>query len=74
MIGADRHGPQRGRYRADFPPGTVVFLIGRRINSWRSVRSWLPIFLTMLQELFRQPYRQPELRLLGARTWVDGVS
>ena len=34
-------GVQEGRYRAEFPEGTVVFMIGMRVNRpWR-VRAWL---------------------------------
>lgn len=69
MSGANGHGPRDGRYRADFPPGTVVFLIGMRINSFRNVRSWLPVFMAM-PKMLRELFRQPELGLLGARTWT----
>ncbi len=69
MTAVNVTGPWRGRYRADFPPGTVVFLIGMRINSWRSVRSWLPVFVAM-PKMLQQLFRQPELGLLGARTWI----
>ena len=43
------------RFRADFPEGTVVSLIGMRVNRWRSVRAWFPVFTAMprmLKELF----------------------
>lgn len=73
MIVEDAPGRQgaipRGRYRADFPSGTVVFLIGMRINSFRSVRSWFPVFLAM-PKMLRELFRQPDLGLLGARTWM----
>jgi hypothetical protein len=39
-----------------FPAGTVVFLVGMRINAFWRVWSWLPVFLAMprmLAELFR---------------------
>ena len=38
---------QSRRFRADFPEGTVVFLIGMRINDLRRVREWLPVFMAM---------------------------
>ena len=62
-------GLLRGRHRADFPAGTVVFLIGMRVNSFRSVRSWLPVFVAM-PKMLGELFRNPELGLLGARTWV----
>jgi len=62
-------GPWRGRYRADFPPGTVVFLIGMRINSFRSPRSWFPVVVVM-PRMLRELFQNPELGLLGARTWM----
>jgi hypothetical protein len=64
-----KSGPHRGRYRADFPAGTVVFLIGMRINSFRSVRTWFPVFMAM-PRMLRELFQQPELGLLGARTWT----
>jgi hypothetical protein len=39
--------PADGRYRADFPEGTVVFLIGMRINSLRRIREWWAPFMAM---------------------------
>lgn len=62
-------GVKRGRTRADFPPGTVVFLIGMRVNSFRSVRNWLPV-LAAMPKMLGELFRNPELGLLGARTWV----
>lgn len=58
---------QAGRYRADFPDGTVVFLIGMRVNSFWRLRAWLPVFMAMPQML-RELFRHPELGLLDART------
>ncbi len=60
---------QADRYRADFPEGTVVFLIGMRVNSIWRLRAWLPVFVTM-PRMLRELARQPELGLLGARTEV----
>jgi hypothetical protein len=53
------------RFRADFPPGTVVFLIGMRINRWRSPRSWLPAFGAM-PRMLRELSAPPELGFLDA--------
>lgn len=62
---------QTGRYRADFPEGTVVFLIGMRINSLRKVRAWWPVFAAM-PRMLRELGAQPELGLLGARSSLGG--
>jgi hypothetical protein len=43
---------------ADHDADVVVFLIGMRINRWRSVRYWAPVllaFLPMVRELLREP-------------------
>lgn len=58
---------QPGGYRAEFPDGTVVFLIGMRVNSLWRVRSWLPVFRAM-PRMLEELVRQPELGLLHART------
>lgn len=58
---------QEGRYRAEFPAGTVVFLIGMRVNSVWRVRAWLPVFMAM-PRMLRELFRHPELGLLDART------
>ena len=60
-----------GRTTADAPPGTVVFLIGMRINRLWKLRQWLPVARAMprmLQELVAHP----ELGLLSHRTYVSG--
>ncbi len=62
-------GPQAGRYRADFPPGTVVFLIGMRINELWNVRKWGPTFFAM-GPMLTELSKQPDLGLLGFNTWV----
>jgi len=62
-------GVNEGRYRADFPEGTVVFLLGMRINQpWR-VRAWLQVFLAM-PKMLSELVRHPELGLLEARTEI----
>jgi hypothetical protein len=58
-----------GRSGASFPPGTVVFLIGMRINSWRRVRAWFPTFMAM-PKMLRELFQHPELGLLDARTEI----
>jgi hypothetical protein len=39
-----------------------------RINSFRSVRIWFPVSMAM-PKMLRELFQQPELGLLGARTW-----
>ena len=49
----------------------MVFLIGMRINRWRKVRAWWPVFVgmpTMLRELAGRP----EAGLLGAKSYWAG--
>jgi hypothetical protein len=58
---------QPKRLAADFPAGTVVFLIGMRINRWRSVRAWWPVFMAM-PRMLRELVTHPELGMLEART------
>ncbi len=55
---------------AEPPEGTVVFLIGMRVNKWWLPHLWIPAFVAMvpmLKELFRN--REP-FGFLGAKTWV----
>ncbi|MGV9889914.1 DUF4188 domain-containing protein [Streptomyces sp. NPDC003395] len=54
---------------ADPPEGTVVFLIGMRINSLWKVHRWLPSFLAMIPMLV-ELNKQQEYGFLGARTWI----
>ncbi|MGW3358644.1 DUF4188 domain-containing protein [Streptomyces bungoensis] len=39
--------PIEGRMTAEHEEGIVVFLIGMRVNSFRAVRSWLPVARAM---------------------------
>lgn len=63
--------PLAGRMTADAPPGTVVFLIGMRINRLRRLRQWLPV-ATAMPRMLRELMAQPELGLLSARSYVSG--
>ncbi|RPF32257.1 DUF4188 domain-containing protein [Streptomyces sp. TLI_185] len=54
---------------ADPPEGTVVFLIGMRINSFWKVHRWLPSFVAMVPMLV-ELHKQKEYGFLGARTWT----
>lgn len=61
-----------GRVAAPAPPeGTVVFLIGMRINRLRDVRRWLPVF-TAMPAMLRELASDPESGLLDATTWISG--
>lgn len=64
---------QQGRTTSTAPEGTVVFLIGMRLNKpWKPWR-WLPVsrqMPLMLDELLRRP----EPGLLQASTFVSGLS
>lgn len=66
---APLNGPHAGRYRADFPPSTVVFLIGMRINELWNIRKWGPTFVAMAPML-TELSKNPDLGLLGFNTWV----
>jgi hypothetical protein len=63
--------PADGRYRADFPEGTVIFLIGMRINSLRRIREWWAPFMAM-PKMIAELKRHPELGLLDAQSWWAG--
>ncbi len=60
-----------GRVSADLPDGTVIFLIGMRINRPLLVHRWLPPFMAM-PRMIRELTAQPERGFLGARTWLSG--
>jgi len=61
-----------GRIAAPAPPeGTVVFLIGMRVNRLRDVRRWLPVMRAM-PAMLRELYQDPDSGLLDATTWVSG--
>lgn len=44
---AAQEGILHGRHLADSDEPVAVFLIGMRINRWRKVRHWLPLFIAM---------------------------
>jgi hypothetical protein len=60
---------QSRRFRADFPEGTVVFMIGMRVNALRRVREWVPVFMAM-PKMMRELADHPELGVLGAESWM----
>lgn len=59
-----------GRWAARADEGTVLFLIGMRVNSWRAVRHWWPVAAAMAP-MIRELTAEPSLGLLGARTIID---
>ncbi|MEU5212167.1 DUF4188 domain-containing protein [Streptomyces sp. NPDC020742] len=58
--------PVPGRMTADGTEEVVVFLIGMRINSWRAVRSWLPMIGAMTR-MIRELAQERERGMLGYR-------
>ena len=60
-------GVHAARMDGDF----VVFLIGMRINRLLLLHKWLPPFSAM-PRMLRELFRQPELGLLHAQTFVSG--
>ncbi|MBA2247698.1 MAG: DUF4188 domain-containing protein [Chloroflexia bacterium] len=69
-INGTTSGVRSGRWRAEFPPGTVVFLIGMRRGSFWRVWEWLPVCVAM-PGMIRELYQNPELGLLGARSCMS---
>ncbi|HEU0164148.1 MAG TPA: DUF4188 domain-containing protein [Thermomicrobiales bacterium] len=61
----------RGRFVANPPPGTVVFLFGIRINSWSQIRHWLPV-VRSLRRMIREQEARPDSGLLWSTRWRDG--
>ena len=54
---------------AEPPEGTVVFLIGMRVNKWWLPHLWIPAFIAMVPML-RELHRSRDLfGFLGAKTW-----
>ncbi|HEX6875944.1 MAG TPA: DUF4188 domain-containing protein [Nocardioidaceae bacterium] len=65
-------GIQGGVFVADVAADhAVVFVIGMRINRWRRVRSWMPVFVAM-PKMLRELQDRPGSGLLGARTYWSG--
>lgn len=69
-LSAPRH-VYAGRATADLPDGTIIFLIGMRINRPLLVRRWLPAFRAM-PRMIQELVKQPERGFLGATTWLSG--
>ncbi|MGI5340271.1 DUF4188 domain-containing protein [Streptomyces sp. CA-181903] len=63
--------PITGRVTAAAEGDAVVFLIGMRINRWRSVRHWVPL-LGMMRRMVTELDRDPDAGLLGYRLLTAG--
>ena len=58
-----------GRFTASTDQPFVVFLIGMRVNRWRQVRRWWPVFAAM-PRMLRELSQDPSSGLLGHRLTV----
>ncbi|MEY9857731.1 hypothetical protein ABH935_003339 [Catenulispora sp. GAS73] len=56
----------RGRFMADNTEPIAVLLIGARINKWRAVHHWVPVFRAM-PRMLRELRKDPDSALLGYR-------
>lgn len=56
---------------ADHHADVVVFLIGMRINRWRSIRYWAPVLLAFLP-MIRELLHEPSSGCRSARTFFAG--
>jgi hypothetical protein len=63
--------PILGAMTADPSTDVVVFLIGMRVNRWRSVRQWLPVFRAM-KPMIVEMLNDPDSGCLSARTFFSG--
>ncbi|MEV5976886.1 DUF4188 domain-containing protein [Streptomyces sp. NPDC052114] len=64
--------PIEGRMTADAQGGVVVFHIGMRINNFRAVRSWWPVFLAM-PRMLKELSRDRGSGMLGYRLLLSGA-
>jgi hypothetical protein len=62
---------QPGRWSAEVEDGTVVFLIGMRVNRLTRPWRWLPAAVAMTRML-AELQRAPDLGLLGVSQYVSG--
>ena len=61
-----------GRVTFDHDGDVVVFLIGMRINRFRSVRRWWPVF-TAMPKMLRELSVDPSIGLLGYAGALQGL-
>ncbi|WP_405611794.1 DUF4188 domain-containing protein [Streptomyces sp. NBC_01511] len=59
--------PIEGRMTADAEGDVVVFVIGMRINNFRALRSWWPVFMAM-PRMLRELSRDKDSGLIGVQT------
>lgn len=64
--------PIEGRMTADAQGGVTVFNIGMRINSFRAVRSWWPVFRAM-PRMLKELSRDRESGMLGYQLLFGGT-
>lgn len=65
-------GVEGGSFTAQLDRGeSVLFLVGMRVNRWRKVRSWWPVFVGM-PRMLKELEKRPEVGLLGARSFQSG--
>lgn len=62
---------RRGRWTTEIEGDFVVFLIGMRVNRWRAVRQWLPVF-TAMPAMLRELSADEESGLLGYQLLLSG--
>lgn len=60
-----------GRWTAQTDGDVVVFLIGMRINDWRAVRQWWPVF-TAMPKMLREQAADNDSGMLGYRLLFAG--
>jgi hypothetical protein len=59
-----------GRWTHDDAQPVVVFLIGMRVNRWRRIRAWWPVF-TAMPRMLRELSADPDGGLLGYRMAIS---
>ncbi|WP_351223452.1 DUF4188 domain-containing protein [Streptomyces sp. NPDC002133] len=63
--------PIQGRMTAESQEQVVVFLIGMRINSFRALRSWWPVF-TAMPRMLKELSQDEDSGLLGYQLLLGG--
>lgn len=60
------------RQSATPPPGTVLFLVGMRINKLWAIHKWLPVMMAMPKMIVEQ-VKHPEIGVIGTpRSFISG--
>lgn len=74
-LGVEKRTPKSvaaGPHVAELPAEeAVLFVIGMRVNRWRKVRTWFPVF-TAMPSMLRELQKHPDEGLLDARTFWSG--